>query len=956
MLNPLRYRFFVLGLMSFLLLLLLNPVFAVFVPLATEFQVNDTNGTLVDQRTDMAMQSNGNFVVVWQRDVDGTQSDISFKRYNGSGVQQGSQVTVNGGAAASQDQLYPQVAMNASNGTFVVVWTSDDDTTGLIDYNIHYRLYDASGSALTSEAVANTTTSGSQTDTGVAMNSSGDFVVVWQSLGDGSSTGIYFQRFSSSGVAQGSETQANVTTLNSQTTATVGMDDSGNFVIAWRDEAADTNYPDITMRKFNSSGAALTGEVSVDKSSGTQQAPHIVMRPSTGDVVVVWDSDTSTTDFETYFQRYNSSLTAQGSRTLVPSTTSVPNSIPDVYMDSAGDFTITWERDLGSGVSHIMAKRYAANGTAIGSEFQVDTIGTVGHTYATVAMSDQNHTAFAWATGGVNDLYARVYVDRADLVITKTSDVPAYSPLSGVYVPGAQIKYTITVTNNGPSPVVGATVTDTFTAPHTGVTWTCAASGTASCVSGSPSGTGASGSGNISRTVDIGTSGGDKVVFNATANTSASATANLTNTASVSTPVSTYETNSANNSASLDLPAQKHVDVIVSKTAPAGTYSPGDGVIYTITVTANGPSAVPPISVADTFDSALTSVSWTCVANGTASCVSTSPSGTGDSGTSDIATTVDVAGDGSSSVVYTVNATIDPNTTATSIDNTATVSVSGATDDNSANNTSLKTITVSNPVGVTVNPTSGLTTTEAGGTASFTVVLNSRPHSDVTIPVSSSDTTEGTVSTSLLTFTSSNWSTAQTVTVTGVDDTIQDGDIAYSVVLGAASGPGLYNGYDPTDVSVTNLDNDAPAQLAFVQQPSDTPINAVISPAITVAVENALGQTITNNTDPITLSISSGGGNLGGTVTVNAVNGIATFNNLTIDTHGAHTLDASRVGLSNVTSSSFNILASLVAIDQTSPSLVINDPGNLVTEGETIGDRFAFSLNSATYRRRGCHL
>jgi hypothetical protein len=48
--------------------------------------------------------------------------------------------------------------------------------------------------------------------------------------------------------------------------------------------------------------------------------------------------------------------------------------------------------------------------------------------------------------------------------------------------------------------------------------------------------------------------------------------------------------------------------------------------------------------------------------------------------------------------------------------------------------------------GITVIPTSGLVTTEAGGTASFTVVLDAQPSANVTIPVSSSNTAEGTVS------------------------------------------------------------------------------------------------------------------------------------------------------------------------------------------------------------------
>ena len=55
--------------------------------------------------------------------------------------------------------------------------------------------------------------------------------------------------------------------------------------------------------------------------------------------------------------------------------------------------------------------------------------------------------------------------------------------------------------------------------------------------------------------------------------------------------------------------------------------------------------------------------------------------------------------------------------------------------------------------GITVTPTTGLTTTEAGGTATFTVVLDTVPSADVVIGVSSSDTTEGTISSSSLTFT-----------------------------------------------------------------------------------------------------------------------------------------------------------------------------------------------------------
>ena len=109
--------------------------------------------------------------------------------------------------------------------------------------------------------------------------------------------------------------------------------------------------------------------------------------------------------------------------------------------------------------------------------------------------------------------------------------------------------------------------------------------------------------------------------------------------------------------------------------------------------------------------------------------------------------------------------------------------------------------------GIKVQPT-GLSTTEAGGTATFTVVLNTQPTADVTIGLSSSDTTEGTVSPASVTFTSANWSLQQTVTVTGVSDALADGNIPYTIVTApAASSDGKYNGIDPIDVAVTNIDN-----------------------------------------------------------------------------------------------------------------------------------------------------
>jgi hypothetical protein len=110
--------------------------------------------------------------------------------------------------------------------------------------------------------------------------------------------------------------------------------------------------------------------------------------------------------------------------------------------------------------------------------------------------------------------------------------------------------------------------------------------------------------------------------------------------------------------------------------------------------------------------------------------------------------------------------------------------------------------------GVVVSAVSG-PTTESAGTATFTIRLIAAPSADATIALSSSDETEGTVSPSSITFTSANWSMARTVTVTGVDDSITDGDQPYSIITSNVTSTDMdYNDLVVPDVSVTNADNE----------------------------------------------------------------------------------------------------------------------------------------------------
>ena len=92
-----------------------------------------------------------------------------------------------------------------------------------------------------------------------------------------------------------------------------------------------------------------------------------------------------------------------------------------------------------------------------------------------------------------------------------------------------------------------------------------------------------------------------------------------------------------------------------------------------------------------------------------------------------------------------------------------------------------------------------------------------QPSADVTIDLSSDHPNEGVVSPASLTFSDANWNVPQTVTVTGVDDAVDDGDVVYRIIGSAAvSSDPDYDGLLPDEVSVTNADDD-PKLLQVIQ-------------------------------------------------------------------------------------------------------------------------------------------
>ncbi|MBK8170646.1 MAG: calcium-binding protein [Sandaracinaceae bacterium] len=253
--------------------------------------------------------------------------------------------------------------------------------------------------------------------------------------------------------------------------------------------------------------------------------------------------------------------------------------------------------------------------------------------------------------------------------------------------------------------------------------------------------------------------------------------------------------------------------------------------------------------------------------------------------------------------------------------------------------------------GVTVTPTSGLVTTEAGSTATFTVVLVSQPTADVTISLASSDATEGTVSPASLTFTSMNWNAAQTVTVTGANDAIDDGDVAYSIVTGAAaSTDGVYSGMAVSDVTVTTTDNDAtgitvtPTSGLVTTEALGTATFTIVltsQPTADVSIALSSSNVLEGTIAPASLTFTSLNWNVAQTVTVTGVNDFADDGDIgyTIITGAASSADATYGGM---------VVADVTVTntDNDAAGVTVTPTSGLVTTEALATDSFTIVLTS----------
>lgn len=262
----------------------------------------------------IAVAPDGRFVVAYTRNTNN--GDIFVQRFDADadGTTLGPAISV-ATTTLSNSQDEPDIAINA-NGDFVVVWSHDNGTS----QDILGRWYRADGTPINgTDVIISNSLNREENDASVAMISEtdnpGDFstVVSWTEETLGGPTDIFFERFDSNGNSLGGKVSAVSpgNQLQDQSQSSITIDADGNFAIAWNHQVGPGN-DDIHFRRFDSTGTAIDAtEIIVDNSLGDQDEPVIDVSPD-GHFVIAYEDDT---DNSVKFRQFDSDGSSLGNST-----------------------------------------------------------------------------------------------------------------------------------------------------------------------------------------------------------------------------------------------------------------------------------------------------------------------------------------------------------------------------------------------------------------------------------------------------------------------------------------------------------------------------------------------------------------------------------------------------------------------------------------------------------------
>jgi dockerin type I repeat protein len=312
------------------------------------------------------------------------------------------QIRVNGSTANTQGQ--PAITRSIDNG-YIVVWTSDIQP----GHGIFGRRLDVLGVPISGGFRVNSVTTFFVGHPSVAADSSGNFVVVWNGYQSDGGQGIFGQRYLSDGTPTGTEFRINANSTLQTNFSEVAYDSSGNFVVVWERVDASVDI-DVFGRRYAGSGAPLVGTFRVNESTtGFQGIPRVATGPS--GFIVTFTSQSPSGGNEVLVRRYDASGAPLGGEYRTNAST-VSAGEQDVASLGDGRFFVVWEDSDGTDFNAVVARRFSASGSPLGSPFRVNTYTTNLQQRPRVTSDAHNNYVVVWQSIGQDGSGTGIYGQR----------------------------------------------------------------------------------------------------------------------------------------------------------------------------------------------------------------------------------------------------------------------------------------------------------------------------------------------------------------------------------------------------------------------------------------------------------------------------------------------------------------------------------------------------------------
>ncbi|MEP2532956.1 hypothetical protein [Shimia sp.] len=377
-------------------------------PIGGEFQVNTYTDN--DQiNPSVTALNDGGFVVTWgSRGQDGSASGIFGQRYAADGSTLGEEFQVN--TYTESDQSYPSItALN--DGGFVVTWRSWRQVD--IQQGIFGQRYAADGSTVGDEFQVNTYTDGGAAPFVTGLRDGG-FVVTWSSEGPGPEDKYVFgQRYAADGSTVGEDFQVNTYTGLLIFPSVTALNDGG-FVVTWASDGQDGSNFGIFGQRYTADGSTLGEEFQVNTYTyGDQSFPSSTALNDHGFVVTWADWGRDGSGFGIFGQRYAADGSTVGDEFQVNTYIADRQEAPSLTGLSDGGFVVTWLSYGQDGSDQgIFGQRYTADGSTVGEEFQVNTYTENDQSFPSVAGLSDGGFVVTWYSTGQDGSDRGIYAQR----------------------------------------------------------------------------------------------------------------------------------------------------------------------------------------------------------------------------------------------------------------------------------------------------------------------------------------------------------------------------------------------------------------------------------------------------------------------------------------------------------------------------------------------------------------